>query len=180
MLKRLPNNADGQIAFLFFFFVSGFLLVLMSCTPSMTNAGDLPREASDNKVAKVIMATWQGDYPVDRLEALPEQADLPGTGYIDDAQTFSAVWSAFKPGEPEPDMDFHQNLVIFVRNIQYYNRISIGNIFLVNGEVEVIAMETLSAIPIEEKLAIAMAVISREGVEGIRARGGVLEVEGGR
>jgi hypothetical protein len=127
-----------------------------------------------------IRQSWQGDYPVDGLAALPENTNRPGIGYIADPKGFAAVWSAFKPTEPEPVIDFDHNLVIFVRNIQYYNRISIGKIVVKNGVAEVIAMETLSARPIEDKVALSMALVSRKGIKGIQARNGVIQVDGVR
>ena len=152
------------------------LLLVMSCTHSMDKTEPLPQPVSQTKTEVVIEQSWNGDYPVDQLKILPEKADQKGNGYIGDPATFSAVWAAFKPGESEPDIDFDGNLVLFVRNIRYYNRVSIGMVFLKNGVAEVIAMETLSARPIEEKVAMSMAVISREGVHGIQTRDGVLQV----
>lgn len=156
--------------------VALFLLFGVSCTHSMDKTEPPPQPVSETKTEVLIKQSWNGDYPVDQLESLPENADQKGNGYIGDPKTFSAVWAAFKPGESEPDIDFDDNLAIFVRNIQYYNRISIGNVFLKNGVAEVIAMETLSARPIEEKVAMSMAIISREGVHGIQTREGVLQV----
>jgi hypothetical protein len=113
---------------------------------------------------------------VDQLALLAEKAHQKGAGYFGDAQTFKAVWSAFKPGEHEPDVDFNENLVIFVRNIQYYNRVIIGSVILEDGVANVMAMETLSARPIEDVVALSMAEISREGVAGIQLRDGVIKV----
>ena len=160
--------------------VALFLLFGMSCTHSTDKTEPPPQPVSETKTEVVIKQSWRGDYPVDQLEVLSENAEQKGKGYIGDPKMFSAVWAAFKPGESEPDIDFDDNLVIFVRNIQYYNRISIGKVFLKNGVAEVIAMETLSARPIEEKVAMSLAVISREGVHGIQTRDGVIKVEGRR
>lgn len=123
-----------------------------------------------------IRQSWQGDYPVEGLAALPENTSRPGIGYIADATIFAAVWSAFKPTEPEPVIDFDHNLLIFVHNIQYYNRISIGKIVVKSGVAEVLAMETLSARPIEGQVAISMVEVSREGLTGIQARKGVIPI----
>jgi len=38
-----------------------------------------------------------------------------------------------------------------------------------SGVAEVMAMETLSALPIEEKVAMSMAVVAREGITAIQA-----------
>ena len=49
------------------------------------------------------------------------------------------------------------------------NRTSIFKVELRDGSAEILAMETMSALPIEEKVAMAMAVIPREGVTAIQA-----------
>ena len=68
-----------------------------------------------------------------RLNLLPEkQGDQP-VGFINDAKTFESVWKAFKPGESVPGIDFTTNMVLFTRNIQYYNRISIGKVSVKDG-----------------------------------------------
>jgi len=161
-------------------FVALFLTFLLSCSHSMDKTQDPPAKAFASKTEKAIKQSWNGDYPVDQLALLAERTDQKGSGYIGDAPTFRAVWSAFKPGEHEPDLDFNENLVIFVRNTQYYNRMIIGQVILEDGVASVMAMETLSARPIEDVVALSMAVISREGVVGIQLRDGVIEVEGGR
>ena len=149
---------------------------MSGCTHSMDKAENSPQEASIPKTEAIIKQSWHGDYPVKELALLPEKTDQEGSGYLGDAHTFKAVWSVFKPGDPAPEVDFKENLVIFVRNIQYYNRIRIGSVVLEDGVAKVMAMETLSARQIEDVVALSMALISREGVTGIQARGGVLQV----
>lgn len=80
------------------------------------------------------------------------------------------------PGETEPEMDFKNTLVLFVRNTQFYNRISIGRVVLRNGIAEIVAMETLSAMPIEDKVAMSLAVVSRKGIKGIKAGDKIIEL----
>ena len=116
-----------------------------------------------------IMQSWQGDYPVAQLGELPEAQRDGGIGYIDDAETFENVWKAFKPGETVPVADFKDHLVLFARNTQFFNRIRIGKVKVTNGVAEVLAMETLSAMPIEDKVAMALAVVPRKGIEMIQS-----------
>ena len=116
-----------------------------------------------------LLEQWWGDYPVPELGRLPEgQQDL-AAGYIGDAETFIPVWRAFMPKEILPAFDFNKNIVVFTRNIQFYNRTSILKVTLQDGTAEIIAMETMSAMPIEEKVAMALAVIPRDGIMAIRA-----------
>lgn len=111
-----------------------------------------------------ILQSWQGDYPVSQLKRMPKKQREHGIGFINDAETFGGVWNAFKPGETVPEVDFKINLVLFARNTQFYNRIRIGKVNVKNGVAEVLAMETMSAMPIEDQVALAMAVIPRAGV----------------
>jgi hypothetical protein len=80
-----------------------------------------------------ILQSWQGDYPVAQLKLLPESQREQPVGFIDDAKTFEGVWKAFEPGEAVPEIDFKANLVLFARNTQFFNRISIGKVKVTNG-----------------------------------------------
>jgi hypothetical protein len=81
---------------------------------------------------------------------------------------FKAVWAGFKPEESVPEVDFSKNLVVFSRNVDFYNRTRILKVMLKDGTAEVIAMQTMSAIPIGDKVAMAMAVIPRSAVKTIQ------------
>ena len=178
---RIPHSAfriSPQRGICLFLTLSIFFLG--ACTHSSGKGANQAQPAQAMTGPVEIQQSWHGDYPVDGLASLPEDTHQPGTGYIADPKSFAAVWSAFKPTEPEPVIDFDENLVIFVRNIQYFNRIVIGKINLKNGVAEVLAMETLSARPIEDSVALSMVMVSREGVEGIQTRNGVIAVEGVR
>ena len=69
---------------------------------------------------------------------------------------------------PVPVVDFKQNLVVFSRNVRFYNRTRILKVVLEGGEAEVIAVETMSALPVRTKVAMALAVIPRQGFKSIR------------
>ena len=123
-----------------------------------------------------ILKSWQGDYPVAQLKLLPEKQRNQAVGFITNDKDFRAVWQAFKPGQTVPQLDFETNFVLFTRNTQFYNRISIGKVKLKNGVAEVLAMETMSAIPIEDKVAMSMAVISRQGITSIQTPEGPIVI----
>jgi hypothetical protein len=79
------------------------------------------------------------------------------------------VWQALRSGEPVPQVDFARDLVVFARNVEFYNRTSIFKVVLKDGVAEVLAMETMSALPVEDRVAMALAVVPRVGVEFIQA-----------
>jgi hypothetical protein len=116
-----------------------------------------------------ILQKWSGDYPIVHLNRLPQGQQKSRIGYIGNTATFATVWQAFKPGEKTPEVDFSRNFVVFSRNVDFYNRISIFKITLKDGVIEILAMETRSALPIEDKVAMAIAVIPREGAKFIQA-----------
>jgi hypothetical protein len=125
-----------------------------------------PPQAASQMVA--VKASWQGDYPVNALDKLPPGQRETATGCIRDAETFAAVWRALKPDQAVPQVDFESDLVVFARNVRFYNRTRITKVQLQDGVIEILAAETMSAAPIEDKAAMALAVISRKGVKAIQ------------
>lgn len=112
---------------------------------------------------------WNGDYPVAELKRLPEGQQNTGVGFLDSPAAFAAVWSALKPGEAIPAVDFGKDMVVFVRNVAFYNRTNIFKTELKDGVLEVLAMETLSAIPVTDKAAMALEVVPRQGVKSVKS-----------
>lgn len=160
--------------------VAGFVLLflLSGCEEkeSRTFAND-PGDArvqdtvgGKNKSEVEILKSWHGDYPVAQLNVLPEGQRESSGGYIDGAKTFEGVWKAFKPGEEVPEIDFKNNLVLFTRNTQFYNLTRIGKVDVTAGVAEVLAMETMSAMPIEDKVAMSLAVVPGKGIKAIQVR----------
>jgi len=115
------------------------------------------------------MQSWSFDYPAAQLDRLPEAQRYAHVGYIGDAVSFAAIWRAAKPTEPVPPVDFDKNLVLFARNVDFYNRTSIAKVTLVQGSAEVIAIATMSALPIEDKVAMALAEVPRAGMSTLHA-----------
>ncbi len=83
----------------------------------------------------------------------------------------------FKPGEKVLEVDFSKHVVVFSRNVTFYNRIGIVKALLRDGVAEILVMETRSALPIEARVAMAMAVIPRAGVKFIVAGNERIPVE---
>ena len=136
------------------------LICLVACTPVAVQSNE-PRDLTPS-------ATWSGDYPIAALDQLPPGQQQSRAGYIGDVDTFAKVWQNFMPEAALPAVDFANNLVVFHRNVVYYNRTNIFKVTLTEGVAEVLAMETMSAMPVEDRAAMAMAVIPRAGVKAIR------------
>lgn len=144
-----------------------FIVITMFASCGDEQHGEHLNDVSSDQEVKILQS-WQGDFPVAQLSLLPEKQREQAVGYIRDAKTFENIWKAFKPDEVVPDIDFTANLVLFARNTRFYNRISIGNVNLTNGVSEVLAMETMSAMPIEDKVAFSLAVVPRHGIVAIK------------
>jgi len=116
-----------------------------------------------------ILKDWRGDYPVSELRRLPEGQRSSRIGYLGSRQQFTDIWQIFKPGDRVPEVDFNQHIVIFSRNVKFYNRTDIARVILKEGVAQILAVETMSALPIEDKVAMALAVIPRTGVKCLTA-----------
>jgi len=144
------------------------LVIFTGCNRSDTTTTEKAERAQAVEGEAKILQAWQGDYPVTQLNMLPEKQRENSVGYVDDAKTFEGIWKVFKPGEEVPEIDFTANMVIFARNTQFFNRIRIGRVNVTNAVAEVLAMETMSAMPIEEKVAMSLAVVPRQGITAIK------------
>lgn len=150
------------------------VLLLQGSAAQLYAAGEKANPAQSAQNETKILQSWQGDYPVARIELLPEKQRGQSSGFIGNAETFKQVWKAFKPGEEVPEIDFKRNMVLFARNTQFYNRIRIGKVVVANGVAKILAMETLSARPIEEKSAMALAVVPRQDITSIQTSDGLV------
>jgi len=137
---------------------AGLALVTACTVPVVDQDSEQPQNLP-------LIDVWSGDYPLAALDLLPDGQQQSRIGYIGNEATFKNTWKAFMPVEPVPAVDFAENLVVFIRNVDYYNRTNIIKVVLdADGVIEILAMQTLSAIPIKDKAAMAMAVIPREGI----------------
>ncbi|WP_300455677.1 hypothetical protein [Desulfobacula sp.] len=114
-----------------------------------------------------ILQDWQGDYPVSEIHRLPVGMQSWRIGYINHATDLTAVWQVFKPGDKPPEIDFKHHLVLFARNVVFFNRIGIAAVLLKDGDAQVLVRETMSALPIEDRVAMALAVIPAAGVRNL-------------
>jgi hypothetical protein len=117
-----------------------------------------------------ILQRWVGDYPVAQLDRLPVGQSQSRVGYIGNAETFASVWQALKPGTALPQVDFNKNLVVFVRNVKSYHPTLVEKVTIKDGVAEIVTVQPLTpAEPIGDRVALGLAVISREGLKFIQA-----------
>jgi hypothetical protein len=143
---------------------------LLASTMLAVMAGCSNAPVADAPPAELAIAqSWSGDYPVAELRLLPEGQQQSAAGYLGSATEFASVWAAFRPGGAVPAVNFRKQLVVFHRNVNFYNRTGIVRVTLKDGVADVLAAETMSALPVTDKVAMALAVIPRAGVKAIQA-----------
>ena len=104
------------------------------------------------------------------LNRLPAGQSQSRVGYIGDAETFASVWQVFKPGTALPQVDFNKNLVVFARNVKSYHPMLVEKVALKDGVASIVYPPSLMpAPPVEDKVAMGLALISREGLKFIQA-----------
>lgn len=124
----------------------------------------------------LLLNKWSSDYPVSQLARLPAGQRESQVGYIDDMETFIFIWRAFMPNQILPAIDFSKDLIVFTRNVKFYNQQSILTVRLEDNTAVIIVMETMSARPIEDLVSMSMAVIPRTGIESIRSGTEIIKV----
>jgi hypothetical protein len=115
-----------------------------------------------------ILQRWTGDYPLAQLDRLPEGQRRSRVGYLGDATALAQLWQAFKPDTAVPSLDLGKNLVVFARNVDFYQRTLIVKVVLTGGVAEIVAVGAAATSPIEDKVGMALALIPREGLEFIQ------------
>jgi len=153
------------------------ILIGMTGIPALAKEPAGPKSKGETKAAPpgalpasmTIVNKWDGDYPVSALKKLPRGQQKTSAGYIGDGAAFADVWKSFKPGEKVPKVDFRKNLVVFTRNVKFYNRKAITKVTLLDGTLEVQGIETMTSVPVTNKVAMAMAEVPRQGVKSLRA-----------
>lgn len=128
-------------------------------------------------VALKIKQVWAGNLPLAALEDLPAAQRSAPIGYIDSADTFALIWQSLQDQPAVPEVDFDKELVVFVRNRDYFNAIRIGAVRLDGGVAEILAMETLTSRPITDMVGFSMAVVEKEGIEAVAAGEMRIEIE---
>jgi hypothetical protein len=137
-------------------------LILSAC------GEELPRH-DKYPVPLTIKQKWDGVYPFRDLSHLPDgQQELP-VGYINNRQELEKIWRYFKPGQTAPDMDFDHDMIVYSRNVDFFNRISIFKADLQDGTLEILTQETMSSLPVTDSVAISFIVIPADGIKFIKS-----------
>ena len=148
--------------------VLAFMLLISACTTASLEVKDGPVP---------ILETLSGDLPVSVLTLFPQGMQNQPVGYFSNQQQLDTVLQSIQAdGKTLPVVDFSSQIVLFVKNTVFYNRLRIGQVSREDVTLTILAMETMSAMPIEDKVAISLAVIERDGAQFIVAGGQRLEI----
>ena len=163
---------------MFRFFLLLVMLSIVACV-STTPDGTIIKKDDKDKIEDIkIIQNWSGDFPVAKLNMLPKGQERLPAGFINDMATFKNIWEIFSPGTPVPEVNFDDNLVVFGRNTQFYNRTTIFKVTLnEEGIASILAMATMTSTPIQDKVAMSMAVVPRAGIKSIFTAGTELPIK---
>jgi len=110
---------------------SALFFLLLCATILFFSGGCATTGARDMEPIDVsLLENWSGDSPVSGLGRLPAGQQETMTGYIGDTKTFIPIWQVFKPNDILPTVDFSKHIIVFSRNVQFYNRTSILKVML--------------------------------------------------
>lgn len=137
--------------------LTGALIVSASCVLS----------ASAENTTWVVREKWSGVFPVGRLHVLPKEQRLRRVGYLDNQKLWTSVWQAWKPQQKRPQVDFDKQMIVFIKNVRFLNRLSRPTVSLQDGTLLVRAAETRSARPIRNQVFCLMFPVPRRGIGGI-------------
>lgn len=108
-----------------------------------------------------VLQSWQGDYPVSSLDLLPKVQRHSHLGYIGELGHFEDIWKVLKPNARMPVVDFKKNIVLFYRNVSFYNKAAMGSVVIKDAGLDVLVRETMTSMPIEDKVFMVLALIPR-------------------
>lgn len=147
-----------------------FILLTLLFSSACTTVINDDTENKDGPVP--ILGTLSGDLPVSALNNLPEGQSDQAVGYLDSQQQLDNLLQSIQAGGKSlPVVDFSSQIVLFTKNTVFYNRLSIAQVLRKGDALTILAMETMSAMPITDKVAISLAVIKRDDVQFIEAGG---------
>ncbi len=147
-------------------FLALLLIISAACTGATVNNAEVAA------VKLPILYALAGDLSVSGLISLPKQQRTKPIGYLASQQQLDEVMRYFQTDATLlPAVDFTTQLVLFARNTVYYNRLSIVAVDLVGETLKVVSVSTLSAMPIQQQVAMSLVVIPRQGAKYLDVAG---------
>jgi hypothetical protein len=110
-----------------------------------------------------VERAWQG-------EVCQETAKLaPASGHVAGAESWSALWQAFRPGEPVPAIDFERELVLVVVGPDP-NHIRVHEPHVSDGDLQFKVVSTAIGYKDPKTCGYQFAAVKRDGVRTIHGK----------
>ena len=107
---------------------------------------------------------------------MPEEQTLGGIGFVDDAAVWNEIWHGANK-EDTPDVDFQTEIVIFAHNVDFLNIVHVTAGAVDDaGIVDVIAIQTKTAHPINDFVYWSAGTIPIAGLAHLRVADGPVDL----
>jgi hypothetical protein len=148
----------------------------------VTSTACVPAAGSNREVVTLqvpILSSLGGDFPVAGLGVLPEAQRMNPIGFIGSQMQLDKVLKYLQAGDKLlPPVDFSTQRVLYARNTVFYNHLSIAAVTLVGNTLKILSMSTLSAMPIEENVAMSLVVVPRLEAKYLEVAGEKVRLDG--
>lgn len=120
---------------------------------------------------------WPVTLAIDALDHLSlSQRDLP-IGYVDRNDAWCAIWELAENKQSPPKIDFDHEIVLFIKNTVYLNRLKLTGVHLDDGTLNLEMRNSRSARPIRDKFHAVFFVMPRSGIDSVRLGNQSLSVQ---
>jgi len=123
-----------------------------------------------------VIERWSGQYPVSELHRMPEEQMINGTGFVNNTAAWNEIWHGANQSDA-PAVDFHVEIVCFAHNVEFLNivHVTAGTVDD-EGVVDVLAMQTKTARPIDDFVYWSAGTIPIAGLTHLRVAGDTLDL----
>lgn len=112
--------------------------------------------------------TWTVTLPIEALDCLlPSQSDLQ-VGVVRQPDAWKAIWELTNQNQSTPKIDFDREIILFVKNTVYLNRIKLTHVHLDDRTLNLETRNSRSARPIRDKFHAVFLVMPRSGIASVR------------
>ena len=112
-----------------------------------------------------VEQTWSGSYPLSQVRRFDSACRM---SLIRDTHVWDAVWRAFRPRSPLPEVDFSTHRIVVVRNLEFVNPINLRDAEVGDGLLTVTVSEARTARPISDTLHCLLLLVDVRTMVSIR------------
>jgi hypothetical protein len=153
------------------------IVIITALLISVTNAPAVEPQSVTSPAATAMPdtriepnQTWSGDLATAQMGTVALGRSAEGFALVTSLTDWQALWALYQPKAAVPSVDFTTHFVVCLRNTEFYNRMRLGMGLVQKGVLEPLAMETMSARPIEDQVAVTFASFPRQGITSVKFR----------